>query len=72
MTLKLAKDQLINNPHSAYYMPNFSCYGTVMNISDSIRKDTCYWLSRIEFRKVSVTDYLGLNSKRYLLLTISD
>ena len=30
------------------------------------------WLSRIEFQKVPITDYLGLNSKRYLLLTIWD
>ena len=47
------------------------------------RKDTCNWLSRIEFQKVGTcywlswiefkryTDYLGLNSKRYLLLTVS-
>ena len=35
--------------------------------SDCISKGTCYWLSRFEFQKVNVTNYLGLNSKRYLL-----
>ena len=32
-----------------------------MTISDWILKGTCYWLSRIEFQKVPVTDYLILN-----------
>ena len=37
-----------------------------MTISDLFPKGTCYWLSRIELQKVPFTDYLRLNSKRYL------
>ena len=44
-----------------------------LTISDWISKGNCtYWLSRIDFEKVLVTDHFGLNSEKYLLLTISD